>query len=44
MNNDIKILGMIHLPGINDEAYAEYIKSLPVIEEQVMISIVDNRW
>jgi hypothetical protein len=44
MNQDTKILGMIHLPGINDVAYAAYIASLPVVKEQVMISIVDNRW
>ena len=30
---EIKTLGMIHLPGINDEAYAAYINSLPLIED-----------
>jgi len=32
MAQDIKILGMIHIPGVNDEAYATYINSLPSME------------
>ena len=40
----METLGMIHIPGVNDEAYAKFINSLPVVTEQVMISIVDNRW
>jgi hypothetical protein len=36
--------GMVLIPGVNDEAYAKYIASLPPVEEQVMISVVDNRW
>lgn len=41
---EIKILGMVHIPGVNDIAYAEYLSKLKPTEEQVMISIVDNRW
>ena len=42
----IKSIGMIHIPGVNDEKYNEYKTSLPVVEEDsaVMISVVDNRW
>jgi len=32
MITEIKTIGMIHLPGINDEAYATYINSLPSME------------
>lgn len=32
MTTDIKIVGMIHIPGVNDEAYATYINSLSSIE------------
>lgn len=28
MTTDIKIVGMIHIPGVNDEAYATYINNL----------------
>lgn len=40
----IKPIGMVHIKGVNDTAYAKYVKSLPKPEEQVMISIVNNRW
>ena len=33
MNQEIKIVGMIHIPGVNDEAYDTYINSLPIIED-----------
>ena len=39
-----KVIGMIHLPGVNDKEYAAYIKRLSPAKEQVMISIIDNRW
>jgi len=42
--NKIKTLGMVHIKGVNDLAYANYIKSLPKPKEQVMISVVNNRW
>ena len=32
MTQEIKSLGMIHIPGVNDEAYATYINSLPSVE------------
>lgn len=32
MAQDIKILGMIHIPGVNDEVYTTYINSLPSTE------------
>ena len=32
MTQDIKSLGMIHIPGVNDEAYATYINNLSSIE------------
>ena len=32
MPQEIKIQGMIHIPGVNDEAYATYINNLPSIE------------
>ncbi len=38
------IKGMIHIKGVNDKAYAAYKKSLKPVKQQVMISIVDNRW
>jgi len=31
-NNNYKPLGMIHIPGVNDEAYATYINNLSSIE------------
>lgn len=30
---EIKSIGMIHLPGVNDEAYATYINNLSSIED-----------
>lgn len=27
-----KPLGMVHIPGVNDETYAAYINSLPAVE------------
>ena len=30
---EIKIVGMIHIPGVNDEVYTTYINSLPIIED-----------
>jgi predicted RNA-binding protein with RPS1 domain len=42
MNN--KKQGMIHIKGVNDKAYAEYLANLKPNKEQVMITIVDNRW
>ena len=30
---EIKTLGMIHIPGVNDEAYTAYIDNLPLIED-----------
>ena len=33
MTQDIKSLGMIHIPGVNDEAYATYINNLPIVED-----------
>ena len=44
MENLIKPIGMIHIEGVNDEAYAKYIASLEPCKEQIMISIVNNRW
>ena len=44
MENLIKPIGIIHIEGVNDEEYAKYIASLEPSTEQVMISIVDNRW
>lgn len=32
MTQEIKTIGMIHLPGINDEAYATYINNLSSME------------
>jgi len=32
MTTEIKIQGMIHIPGVNDEAYATYINSSSSIE------------
>jgi hypothetical protein len=42
----MKILGMVHIKGVNDKAYAEYVKSLAnkPTRQQVMISVVKNRW
>ena len=40
----IKPIGMVFIPGVNDEAYAKYISSLKPITETYMISVVDNRW
>jgi hypothetical protein len=37
-------VGMIHIKGVNDEAYNKYIASLKPVENNVMISIVNNRW
>ena len=28
---EIKSIGMIHIPGVNDEAYAIYINNLPIV-------------
>jgi hypothetical protein len=33
MTQEIKSLGMIHIPGVNDEAYATYINNLPIVED-----------
>ena len=41
---NIKPIGMILIPGVNDEAYAKYISSIKPVTETYMISIVDNRW
>lgn len=48
-NNDLKpispkVLGMIHLPGVNDNQYAAYINRLEPAKEQVMISVIESRW
>jgi hypothetical protein len=48
-NNDLKpispkVLGMIHLPGVNDQQYAAYIERLKPAKEQVMVSAIENRW
>lgn len=32
MTTEIKTIGMIHIPGVNDEAYATYINSSSSIE------------
>lgn len=32
MSQEIKVLGMVHIPGVNDEAYNAYIDNLPSIE------------
>jgi hypothetical protein len=32
MSQEIKIVGMMHIPGVNDEAYAAYINNLPIVE------------
>ena len=39
-----KKIGMVHLKGINDDAYQNFINSQPKRESNVMISIVNNRW
>ena len=44
MENLIKPIGIIHIEGINDEEYAKYIASLEPSKDQIMISIVNNRW
>ena len=44
MENLIKPIGIVHIKGVNDEAYAKYKASLKPSTEQVMISIVNNRW
>lgn len=44
MTNSVKPAGMILIKGVNDAAYAKHIASLKPITEQVMISIVNNRW
>jgi len=44
MKKTIKILGMIHIKGVNDKEFAKYKAKLKPVKEQVMISIVDNRW
>ena len=41
---EVKVIGMVHIPGVNDKAYADYLAKLKPVKEQVMISIVDNRW
>lgn len=42
--NEVNLIGMVHIPGVNDKEYAEYLQQLKPLTEQVMISIVDNRW
>jgi len=32
MKQEIKVQGIIHIPGVNDEAYATYISKLSSIE------------
>lgn len=44
MTNSIKPIGMILIKGVNDVAYAKYKASLKPFTQQVMISIVNNRW
>ena len=39
-----KSIGMVHIKGVNDIAYAKYKVSLPKVEPQIMISVVNNRW
>lgn len=41
---NIKVVGMVHIKGVNDLAWAKYLSSLPKQSEQVMISVVQNRW
>lgn len=44
-NNTLpKRLGMVHIKGVNDEAYQNFINSQPKRENNVMISVVNNRW
>ena len=41
----IKSLGMVHIPGVNDDEYHQHIRSLPVEEDSTaMMPIVANRW
>lgn len=40
----MNVIGMIHIKGVNDKEYAKFLSSQPKPTEQVMISIVNNRW
>jgi hypothetical protein len=44
MENVIKPIGIVHIKGVNDREYAEHIQKLKLVKEQVMISIIENRW
>lgn len=45
-NNKVlpKRIGMVHIKGVNDEAYQIFINSQQRRESNVMVSIVNNRW
>lgn len=40
----IKVIGMVHLKGVNDKAYAEYLKKLTPVEPPRFNPIAVNRW
>lgn len=44
MAKEIKPKGMVLIKGVNDKEFAKWLASQPKPKEQVMISIVDNRW
>lgn len=44
--NKVKVIGMIHIPGVNDKQYEQYLvlEQLKKDNEQVMQSVIVNRW
>ena len=44
MENVIKPIGIVHIKGVKEREYAEHIQKLKIFKEQVMISIIENRW
>ena len=41
---EIKPIGMIHIKGVNDKAWAEYLKKLTPVEPPRFSPIAVNRW
>jgi len=39
-----KKIGMIHLPGVNDKAWAKYLAKLPIVEPLKEMVHINNRW
>lgn len=37
-----KLIGMIHLPGINDEAWAEYLKTLKPVASKTNLTLCNR--